>query len=172
MVPYFTPKIRRLSELRRKYATVLSVLLALLQLTACGVFDQPPPTNQVYFNQKIFANKNTSPGWFAYGMALSSWKPTYLPNGKLNYYAREVFARAEAATIWKQLREKGDVEADKDLDALWAVNDAGYMPEYLWVYLKRRSWRNPGNLRLEEFRAWAKKNLPHHEPVENPGISF
>jgi hypothetical protein len=172
MVSYPTPQVRQFKGLRRKRFLLLSILFAVFQLVACGVFDQPPPTNQVYFSQELFANKNTAPGWFAYGMALSSWEPTYLSNGKLNYYDREVFARAEAATIWKQLREKGDVKADKDLDALWAVNAAGFMPEYVWLYLKRRSFQNPGNLRLDAFRAWAKAYLPQHEAVENPGVFF
>lgn len=147
-------------------------LFVLLHLTSCSVYNQPPPTNQVYFSQEIFADKNASAGWVAYGIALSSWEPSYLPNGKLNYFDREVFARTEAAAAWKQLRQKGSVEADRDLDALWAVNDAGYMKEYVWVYLKRRSFQNPGDLRLEAFREWAKRILQQHQPVENPGVSF
>lgn len=169
---YSSLSMGQCQRVRHSLYIVLPVFIALLQLVSCGVFDQPPPTNQVFFSQKLFADKNTSPGWFAYGMALSSWEPGYLPNGKPNYFDREVFARTEAAVIWKQLREKGSVEADKDLDALWAIHDAGYMQEYLWAYLKRRSWRDPGNLRLDEFRVWAKENLQRHEPVENPGVSF
>jgi len=165
-------KAVQLSRLRPKHIIALPILCVLLQPVACGVFNQPPPTNQVFFKQDLFANKNTAPGWFAYGMALSSWDPTYLSGGKLNYFDREVFARAEAARIWKQLREKGEVNADKDLDALSAINDAGYMQEYVWIYLKRRSFQNPGDLRLEEFRVWAKENLQQHTPVENPGVSF
>ena len=172
MVHFPIPKPRQVPKRRRKHAVVLPVLFALFPLISCSVYNQPAPTNQVYFGQQIFANRNTAPGWFAYGMALSSWEPNYLENGTLNYFDREVFARAEAARIWKQMREKESVKADKDLDALWAVNDVGYMPEYVWTYLKRRSFRNPGNLRLSEFKVWAKVNLQQHEPVENPGVYF
>jgi len=172
MVHYPIPEVRLLLTLRRKLTIVLPVLLVMAQLGACGAFDQPPPSNQVYFNQKIFADKNASPGWVAYGIGLSSWEPSYLSNGKPNYFEREVFARSEAAKIWKELRKKGSVEADENLDTLWAINDAGYMKEYAWVYLKRRSWRDPGDLRLEAFQVWAKENLQQHVPVENPGVSF
>ena len=166
------PKSRTIPRATTHTVCCVASLFVFLQLVSCCVFSQPPPGNKVYFSQKIFADKNASPGWLAYGIGLSSWEPSYLSNGKLNYFDREVFARSEAATIWKQLRKKGSVEADKDLDALWAVNDAGYMKEYLWVYLKRRSWQDPGNLRLEAFRVWAKENLQQHKPVENPGVSF
>ena len=172
MVHYQNPKARPLIKLARTFVIASLISIIFLQFISCSIYDQPPPTNQVYFSQKIFANKNTSPGWFAYGMALSSWQPSYLSNGKLNYYEREVFARTEAAKIWGQLRKKGSVKMDRDLDALWSVNDAGYMPEYVWMYLKRRSFQNPGDLRLEAFKTWAKVNLQQHVPVENPGVSF
>ena len=166
------PKSGKLQQAARQLCYCTAGLLMMFQLVACGIYNQPPPTNQVYFNQKIFADRNASPGWVAYGIALSSWEPSYLANGKLNYFDREVFARSEAATVWKKLREDGSVDADKDLDALWVINDSGFMKEYLWVYLKRDSFQNPGNLRLEEFRQWAAQILQQHQPVENPGVSF
>ena len=170
--------MRRLAckTIRKKTAAqtrrCVAISLVMLQLISCSVYNQPPPTNEVYISPAIFADKNASAGWVAYGIALASWEPSYLSNGKLNYFDREVFARMEAAKIWKQLREKESVKANKDLDDLSTINDAGYMQEYVWVYLKRRSWRDPGNLKLKEFRVWAQENLQQHQPVENPGVSF
>ena len=42
-------------------------------------------------------------------------------------------------------------KSDPDLDILETISDAGFMDEYLWVYLKNDQWKNSGTLELEKF---------------------
>lgn len=40
----------------------------------------------------------------------------------------------------------------------------GFLREYVWKYLHLDSWEEPAELKLEEFQAWADKELTDHKP--------
>ncbi|MFC1497356.1 hypothetical protein ACFLS1_02640 [Verrucomicrobiota bacterium] len=91
-----------------------------------------------------------------------------LPGYNVPKFEEEVEGRNKLAQIWKELKAKEDYLNDKYLDELELVLDAGFMREYVWVYLKRLSWKRPTGLKTNSFQNWAKKKLKDHE-VETYG---
>ncbi len=62
------------------------------------------------------------------------------------------------------MKETAPENKDSYLDAAAAVYDAGYLSEYVWVYLKKDNWNErPQGLELDEFARWRKKNLALHQ---------
>lgn len=148
---------------------ILSIIILLLFV--CNAAQPAKQESQLNLDQNVLSNENSAAGWLAYGMALIAWEPVYLEDGSPDYFNREVSARETAAQIWKELKQNDSSKSDPDLDILETISDAGYMDEYLWVYLKDDRWKNPGTLELEEFMQWASDNLVNHVPVKETGIS-
>ncbi len=147
-------------------------MLSILSLFACNATQPPKKESQLYLDQSVLSNKNSAAGWLAYGMALTAWEPVYLEDGSLDYFKREVSARETAAQIWKELKQNDASKSDADLDILETISDAGFMDEYLWIYLKDDQWKNPGTLELDKFSEWASKNLVNHNPGIKTGVSI
>ncbi|OGW24051.1 MAG: hypothetical protein A2X59_12380 [Nitrospirae bacterium GWC2_42_7] len=82
----------------------------------------------------------------------------------------EVEGRQTLAQIWKELKEKDNNLKDKYLNELEVVLDAGFMREYVWVYLRYELWKKPDKLRLKEFANWKKQNLKNHKAVSYGNI--
>jgi hypothetical protein len=87
-------------------------------------------------------------------------------------FEEEVWARDTAAQVYVELRQK-----DRDLDVpyfddLVRVRAAGFLREYVWIYLNRSGWRDPGGLRIKEFEAWQRVNLAGHRAVTYGTISL
>ena len=148
----------------------LIVTIIIVSLMSCGTSQHTKSDFVVQTEKSVLSNENTSAAWLAYGLALIAWKPVFLSNGSPDFFQREIYARETTAQIWKELKQNGKVP-DANLDALEKIKDADFMPEYLWVYIRKEDWFNPGNLRLQEFKQWAVLNLVGHVPVLNPGVS-
>lgn len=87
-------------------------------------------------------------------------------------FEEEVWARDTATQVYVELRQK-----DRDLgvpyfDDLVRVRAAGFLREYVWIYLNRSGWRDPGGLRIKEFEAWQRVNLVGHRAVTYGSISL
>ena len=51
------------------------------------------------------------------------------------------------------------------------VADAGFLREYVWVYLHQPSWTQvPNGLNLAEFDQWRESNLRNHKPETEGSI--
>lgn len=147
------------------------LIVVIFFLSACNATQPAKKDNQLYLDQSVLSNKSSAAGWLAYGMALTAWEPVYLEDGSPDYFKREISARETAAQIWKELKQNDASKSDADLDILETISDAGFMDEYLWVYLKEDDWNDPGTLELEKFNEWASKNLISHVPVIETGVS-
>lgn len=73
----------------------------------------------------------------------------------------ELTAREQLIDAWSEHREASG--AGGYLDQLRQVEAAGYLDEYVWHYLRHRSWEPPTGLDLEGFRSWSREHLPDHE---------
>jgi hypothetical protein len=90
---------------------------------------------------------------------------TLSPGIVIPTFDEEVEARRTMAQIWKELKEKDRGRKDRYLDELVPVHEADFMREYVWTYLKQRSWSiQPKNLRLKEFSQWQQLHLQGHQP--------
>jgi len=80
-------------------------------------------------------------------------------------FDEEVEGRKTMAQIWKELKEKDQSHKDKYLDELVPIHEADFMREYVWTYLRQKSWlRQPKDLRLKEFSQWQQLHLQGHQP--------
>jgi hypothetical protein len=125
----------------------------------------------IYIDTSVMPNSSVAAAWLVYAASLSSWEKELDRNGNIDSYKREVFARESIAKIWKGLKINESRDPDRDLDDLEKIYDAGFMEEYVWIYLRKEGWLKPEDLRLDAFKAWADQNLPDHKPVVNPGVS-
>lgn len=68
---------------------------------------------------------------------------------------------SDVALMREMLGLGKDDEASKFGKALASVEAAGFLPEFVWVDLHRVEWGDaaPSSLRLDEYKAWKKKNL-------------
>jgi uncharacterized protein YecT (DUF1311 family) len=127
--------------------------------------------NEINIDRSIIKNENALEGWIFYGISLKVWPIELNQNGKPNLYKREVFARSKTATVWQELREKKAVNQDNDLDSLVSINEAGFMREYVWLYINNNSKNIPKNLRLNTFKQWMSIYLPEHKAIVNTGVT-
>ena len=115
--------------------------------------------------------------WLGYLIARVQYRDEHQPPAP--YYGpqppgleEEVAARDTAGQIYVELRQK-----ERDLNVpyfndLARVRAAGFIREYVWVYLHRGDWIDPGELRLKEFEEWRRANLTGHRVVTYGSISL
>ncbi len=97
-----------------------------------------------------------------------------VPGVILPIYDEEVFARGEAAKIYRNLKQQNKAMESPYFNDLEKVDVAGFMPEYVWRYLKRNEWSTaPANLRAAEFERWSRANLAaNHAPETRGNVVF
>ena len=88
-------------------------------------------------------------------------------------FDEEVFARGEAAKVYRELRLKGKGTDSPYFNDLEKVDAAGFMREYVSQYLRRDSWAAaPDALRSDEFAHWARSNLTNHAVETRGRVAF
>lgn len=106
--------------------------------------------------------------WLAYLMHRVAHEPQITacrkePAVVVPTFDQELDARETAIRIYLKLRErdaKMDVPYFNDMARVAA---AGFTREYVWMYLRQKSWlEQPTGLRLTEFETWQKSNLKNH----------
>lgn len=153
---------------------ILSVKVAALEKEAPDV-SITLVVDESLFNQdeKIFA------AWLGYGLVRKKWirEHVSLKNGESYTYRRsfneEVEGRESLAKTWEELNADGPQQKDVYLDALLSVLKAGFIREYVWVYLRDDTWNTPPEgLQLPEFAKWQSTNLAGHNPKTLIGIEL
>jgi len=79
-------------------------------------------------------------------------------------YQEELAARDTLARAWAAQKKLASAVQDEYLDALLQVSQAGFLHEYVWVFLRSTSWSDaPSDSRLAKFATWSAKNLSGHK---------
>jgi len=149
----------------------LIIIIITLFIVGCSSTKKDVSQNSITLDRNVMNNENSFKGWLFYGMALKMWPVELDVHGDTDLYKREVFARSKVALIWQELRQKNSVTPDTDLDALVSVYDAGYMREYVWIYIHKSNSGIPNDLKLDKFEQWMAINLPKHEAIIEPGVT-
>ena len=85
-------------------------------------------------------------------------------------FDEEVFARSEAAKIYRNLKQANKSMESNYFNELEKIDAAGYMPEYVWRYLRRPEWAAPAdNLRTADFERWSRGNISASHAPETKG---
>ena len=77
----------------------------------------------------------------------------------------ELDARAQLVETWSEQRAGQPHVADRYLDELARVDDAGFLPEYVADNFRRRGWQLPSDLDPHAYEHWRRMHLPRHRPV-------
>jgi hypothetical protein len=112
---------------------------------------------------------DTAAPWFEYAAHLitsSRRRPEIRPacGGPLSPdFAAELDARRAALTAFRA-RDPAS-RSSRYFDQLSRVDEAGFLAEYVWHYLRdeQRDLRPPGELRMGDFEAFRLRELPDHE---------
>jgi hypothetical protein len=97
-----------------------------------------------------------------------------VPGAIAPLFDEEVFARGEAAKIYRNLKKQNKAMESPYFNELEKVDAAGFMPEYVWQYHKRSEWAlAPTKLRTADFDRWSRQNLaPNHAPETRGRVVF
>lgn len=79
----------------------------------------------------------------------------------------ELKAREEAVRAFGGLTPE-DREKSVYFTDLEKVYLAGFLREYIWIHIMKKSGLTPHNLRDANYKAWEAKNIPNHIPVVYP----
>lgn len=104
--------------------------------------------------------------WVSYSLSLSTCQ---LQLGDVNAarasaYTCELTARRLLSDTWAEKAIENPQIADDYLDDLALVSESGFLAEYVAYYFRRTHWHIPGELRIQEFRAWQRSHLRGHKP--------
>ena len=76
----------------------------------------------------------------------------------------EFKARRRLENAWDERRSENPGLEDRYLDALSAVQYAGFLAEYTSYYFGQTDWVLPEGIRTNEFQRWRREHLRGHRP--------
>ena len=135
---------------------------------------RPPNSDLFVLPQLRQTSLGAQVAWYAYGAARVKYLhdhgvPIHL--GPIPpSFEEEVLARATMVRIYEANHDP-ILPSDPYLKNLAVVQNAGFMEEYVWVYLAQPTWGNPpSSLELKAFDQWRRRHLPRHEPLTLVGV--
>lgn len=164
----------QVSLIRVKYASAMRFLLisGLLVLAACNhsVYTSDGVTDGDTFYLAPRAWSDDDPAlqsWVAYSLIRSACQLELGGDNpaRNSDYGCELTARRHLLDAWETQRASHPGARDDYLDTLLRVRDAGYLDEYTVYYFGRRHWQVPAEVRLDEYRRWARRHLGRHRPA-------
>lgn len=154
---------RFLSPFRPLRLRLFAVVVLALSGCRAGVYVQDGVTDGNRFSLPDTLYDNPDPvaqSWAAYSLARSVCQ---LEMGGENparnhSFDCELTAREVLIDRWSDFGDVNRSElrspAAAYLERMADAGDAGFLDEYVWVYLKRRGWLAPDSLQLTEFKRW------------------
>ena len=162
---------------RSIYSACFCLALALLSACDGHIYLRDGSTDGDTFYLPPQVHDNDDPvlqSWVAYSLSRSVCQ---LEGGGENPGRRQSFdcellARSILVEQWLQFSaEASDSDSTAAagavyLDTLARVHSAGFLPEYIWHYLRRPAWQMPADLRTQAFARWRREQLPaDHRPL-------
>ena len=153
------------------YTAVMRTLIMLLAVLAGGcnsqIYTRDGVTDGDTFYVAEYAYFDPDPAlaaWVTYSLDLAACQLTIGGENpaRNSSYACELGARRSLVDDWRDKRALDRDVADRYLDSLLRIADAGYLPEYVAVEYRRRSWDLPEDLDLAGFRNWRRAELRGH----------
>lgn len=147
------------------------VLLPFLLLAACNseIYTRDGVTDGDSFYLAPRAFESDDPvlqSWVSYSLMKSACQLDIggpVP-ARVSDYSCEYTARRHLVDTWEEQRLEHADAADRYLDELLAVQEAGYLDEYTVRYFGEENWQVPIEVQVDDFRRWQRTNLPRHRP--------
>lgn len=171
--------------MRLKTLLIAGILLFFLSSSSFSETLEQSAALQEAMNEVLIApelleggNQAVTAAWLGYALARVGWLRQNVPQEYIDqgYYSRsfeeELHGRESMIKIWGELKDKDGSLTDLYLDELLEIYKAGYIEEYVWVYLCEDGWEgSPADERLDEYIEWEEVNIPNHEPLTLAGLS-
>ena len=88
-------------------------------------------------------------------------------------FPEELAGRTAGVKVYQQMRSQGKNERDVYWDDVVKVSKAGFLPEYVWAYFHKPSWKESTSpKRLAQFASWQQSNLARHHPETRGDIAY
>ena len=156
----------------RSFARLLFVLACLTGLAGCGLqiynFGGYGRGNDFYL--PAGAAMNSDPvvqSWIAYSLSRSTCQLEIGGETPSSNTSFECELRSRRVLLDRWLERSDSTVQDDYLDLLGRVRAEQLLGDYVWVYLRERTWEEPDGLELERFAAWRSDNFPRalwHRP--------
>ncbi len=133
---------------------------------------QHPLTHTILVGAGIYAEEPGEFLRFAIGY-LKSMQEAIEQGFYLNTFEREYAAVSTGLDFVPSTGEKKTsvaVNPQAQLPKLIAVQQAGFLREYVWEFMRRPYWQPPQLLKLAEFKLWRDANLAGHEGLVRPPV--
>lgn len=163
----------QVSLIRVTYAVTMRFLslLLLFPLVASGseIYTRDGVTDGDTFYLAPSAFNNDDPAfqsWVTYSLMKSTCQLEIGGENpaRASSFECEFKARSHLVNAWQEKLQQNHTITDDYLDALIAVQEAGFLAEYTAGFFGKKHWRLPEGLRVNEFQAWHKANLRRHRP--------
>lgn len=161
----------------RKQGAFFALTFAVV-LNGC-VTSRPRPKVTVNWDSRAGQSKEQSAVWLGYLIARANYIKQHeneyadVKGILIPHFAEEVDARSKAARTYEELSAKDKKLHDDYFEDLVKVEEAGFMEEYVWTYLRQSTWADSERpSKLAEFASWKEANLPNHRAVTYGSISI
>lgn len=148
-----------------------SALIVLLIIAGCSsdiyVRDGVTDGDTFYLASQALADDDAAlQSWVSYSLTRSTCQLQIGGENpaRASSYECELTARRLMLETWKEKKAADPLAADRYLDELEAVAEAGYLDEYVARHFHRRHWQLPDDLQVEAYRHWQRQALPGHKP--------
>jgi len=135
--------------------------------------------SQVLLAESLFEeNDSVAAAWLGYALSRFNWVRDNAPQTMNKYDYRKSFeeelqGRGSLVKIWQELKEKDSSLKNTYLDEALMIYEAGYLKEYVWLYLGDGTWKNPpAASRLKKFMRWQDKKIPNHQVQTLANLAF
>jgi hypothetical protein len=76
----------------------------------------------------------------------------------------ELTARRLMLETWHEKTLPDASGSNTYMNELAAVQDAGFLDEYVAHHYRRRHWQLPDDMEVPAYRSWSRQNIPNHAP--------
>ena len=143
---------------------ILASMIALLLWSSVSADPLPPIVpNPITVDPELESNPAAVRPWLTYGVETAM-------NKNVDKYTREVSGRQAMAREWKYYTASNRNAHDPYLDDLVKIADAGFIREYVHLFIVPAPDQVVPTLRLQAYNSWALANIPNHKVVINAGI--
>ena len=129
------------------------------------------PQWTINLNNSEIPNKATAAAWTTYAGTKALLRMGNYPGLSpeeceiVTPFEEEVYARDAIAEYWS-VQDLEPITSDSYLLLLVKLRKAKLIKEYVWKYLKKASWTQPNDLKMERLERWEKEqNIEDHTPL-------
>ncbi len=147
------------------------LLLMLLAAAGCSgevyVRDGVTDGDTFFLADRAFADDDpVLQSWVTYSLAKSACQLEIGGDNpaRATSYGCEFSARRLLLDSWESHRLDDPSIRDVYLDQLSAVQEAGFLDEYVVRYFGKSHWQVPAEVDVRAFRRWQQAHLPKHRP--------